>query len=300
MLMMVICMFFWGSVFPIAKLLLINMSGLSLAICRFVIAVFSLSLYIQLRRINLPVMIKWQWLIIILTGIVGIGGFNLAFFSGLQHTSSMNGALIMALSPMVTSLLSALFKRHWLDKKQCFSLLIALSGVILVITNGSLAHLIQFNFNQGDLLILVAMFIWSGYTLCSQKLSDWLPAIPYTLISMAAGGVSLLLFSLTQAEPYVWQEVQMLSLTDLVGVIYIGLFATVLGYLFWIKGISQLGSAKASLFFNLVPVFAALISLMFGQMVTQVQLIGMMIVFIGLTVPLWVTSFNKFSLSSYS
>ncbi|MCW8994222.1 MAG: DMT family transporter, partial [Psychromonas sp.] len=130
-------------------------------------------------------------------------------------------------------------------------------------------------------------------TLCSQKISHWLPAISYTQFSMAAGGLSLFIFSLTQTDNHLWQEVQMLSLTALMGVLYIGLFATVLGYLFWIKGVSELGSAKASLFFNLVPVFAALVSLLFGQKVTDVQLLGMGMVLIGLTAPLWLTSFNK-------
>ncbi|MCW8994840.1 MAG: DMT family transporter, partial [Psychromonas sp.] len=158
MLMMVTCVFFWGSVFPIAKLLLVNMSGLSLAICRFMIAVLCLGLYMQSRRINLPSLTLWQWFIIVVTGTVGIGGFNLAFFSGLLHTSSTNAALIMALSPMLTAVLSALLERRWLGKKQCLSLVIALSGVTLVITNGSMAHLIRLHFNSGDLLIMGAMF----------------------------------------------------------------------------------------------------------------------------------------------
>ena len=55
------------------------------------------------------------------------------------------------------------------------------------------------------------------------------------------------------------------------GVIYIGLFATVIGYLFWFNGVKALGAAKASLFFNFVPVFAALVSLLLGQSLSGIQ-----------------------------
>jgi len=293
LVMMILCVVFWGSVFPVAKLLLVNMSGLSLAVCRFIIAVSCLGLYIKLRRINFPSLTSWQWLVIITTGVIGIGGFNYVFFNGLLHTSSINGALIMALSPIMTALLYSLLSRRWLEKKQVVSLLIALSGVTLVLTKGNMTHLIQFHLNKGDLLMIGAMMLWSSNTLCVQKLSNWLPAIPYTQIAMASGGLSLLIFSLLQTNHHIWQEVQTLSLTALMGVLYIGMFATVLAYLFWIKGVSELGSTKAAPFFNLVPVFAALISLLFGETVTQTQLLGMVIVLIGLSLPLWSELFKK-------
>jgi len=296
LVMMILCVLFWGSVFPVAKLLLVNMSGLSLAVCRFIIAVFCLGLYMKLRHITLPSLKLWQWSIIIATGAIGIGAFNYIFFSGLLHTSSTNAALIMALSPIMTALLYSLVTRSYLAKKQIVSLIIALSGVTLVLTKGNMAHLVEFHFNQGDLLMICAMIIWSSYTLCSQKLSNWLPAVAYTQVSMASGGLSLLIFSLMQANQHTWQEVQTLPPTALMGVLYIGVFSTVLAYLFWIKGVAELGSTKASPFFNLVPVFAALISLLFGQTVTQVQFLGMLVVLIGLSLPIWSSLFNKSAL----
>ena len=67
--------------------------------------------------------------------------------------------------------------------------------------------------------------------------------------------------------------------------IFIGVFGTVGGYLLWISGVKQLGAANASLFFNLVPVFAALTAFAYGQQVTGLQLLGMAIVIAGLLIP---------------
>jgi len=292
-LMIVTCMLLWGSVFPIAKDLLVNMSGASLALYRFIIAVLSLGIYMKLRRINLPNLSASQWLILLMVGTFGVGGFNIALFAGLQQTSATNGALIMSLSPIVTSLLSAALSKKWITKKQNISLLISLCGVVLVITNGSLERLIELNVNRGDLIIVLAMLAWSGYTVCSQKLNTWAATIPYTQITMAGGLFALLAFSLIQVESSAWQEVQILSAVDVMEVLYLGLFATVIGYLFWIQGVSDLGSANASIFYNLVPVFAALISMMFGQTITEVQLVGMVIVLLGLTLPVWLSLVNQ-------
>jgi len=278
MLMLVICMLFWGSVFPIAKTLLVNMSGTSLALCRFIIAVLSLGIYMKLSHIKLPRLALSQWVILLLVGVFGVGGFNIALFSGLQQTSATNGALIMSLSPIVTSLLSSVLSKKWITKKQGISLIISLGGVVLVITHGSLDRLIQLNVNHGDLIIVMAMLVWSSYTVFSQKLSDWTATLPYTQITMAGGLFALLIFSLIHVENRAWQEVQILSVIGMVEVLYLGLFATVIGYLFWIQGVFALGSAKASIFFNLVPVFAALISMVFGQAIMPLQLIGMAIV----------------------
>jgi len=67
--------------------------------------------------------------------------------------------------------------------------------------------------------------------------------------------------------------------------LYISLFATVLGYLFWNNGIKQLGAARTSLFFNLVPIFAALSSLLLGQHISLLQWVGMLVVLCGLLLP---------------
>lgn len=284
--MLLICVFSWGSVFPTAKLILGDISGLSLAIWRFVIASISLALYLLLRRQRWPTLSPWQYLALALMGCIGIGGFNLALFSGLQQTTATNGALIMAMSPMVTSLLAALIARQWPGKTQWFSLVVALGGVILVITNGELGRLLRLDLNRGDLLIICGMLAWSLYTVASQWVAHWLPTVSFTLLSMIAGCLSLYLFSVFQADVHPWRELVGLQPMSLAILVYIGLFATVIGYLFWINGVRRIGPAKASLFFNLVPVFAALVALALGQVLTNIQGAGMAIVLFGLTAPM--------------
>ncbi len=286
-LLLLICVFSWGSVFPIAKQVLLEMSDLALAIWRFVIAIACLGAYLGLRRLSWPRLTLWQYAVVLLIGALGIGGFNLALFAGLRQTSATNGALIMALSPLTTSLISSLLGSHRLSRVQWLGMVLGLAGVLLVITQGHPAQLLRLQINHGDLLVLLAMLTWCGYTLASQAVGRWLPSLPLTLLSMLAGLGALLLTGLLLPGSHPWQGLGQLSGGALLGVFYIGLLSTVLGYLFWLQGIQALGAPKASLYYNLVPVFAALVALALGQPLSQIQLVGMLVVLLGLTAPLW-------------
>jgi len=109
--------------------------------------------------------------------------------------------------------------------------------------------------------------------------------IPYTLVGMLSGLGVISLMVLFSAEVHPIQESLVISRGVLVDLVFIGVFGTVGGYLLWISGVKQLGAANASLFFNFVPVFAALTAFAYGQPVTILQLVGMMIVIAGLLIP---------------
>jgi len=288
-LLLLISIFGWGSVFPLSKLVLEQMSQHSLVVWRFTIAALCLLVYlpVHMRRHPTPwPKLSWRhylWMISI--SLVGVGGFNLMLFSGVKHTAATNGALVMALSPLVTALMVALLSRRWLSSMQSAGLALGLGGVLLVISKGQLQTLLQFEFNQGDLTIIAAMLLWSAYTTASQQATRWLPVVPYTLISMLAGDLFILLASRWQSDVHPLDELLQLPLTGLLAMLYIGVGGTVLAYLFFLQGVQKLGSATASLFFNLIPVFAALTALLLGQQVSLVQAMGMAIVLLALMLP---------------
>ncbi|WKE65108.1 DMT family transporter [Gallaecimonas kandeliae] len=279
--LLVVCVFFWGSVFPLAKVALAGLSPLALAVWRFLIAVLCLGFYQWRWGQAWPSLRLGHYVVVAIAGIVGIGGFNLGLFSGLEHTSAANAALIMALSPLVTSLLAAALARRPLSGLQWLSLVCCLAGVSLVLTQG---HFRQLHLSRGDGDMLLAMLAWCFYTLSCQWLGKVVGPVQLTLATMISGCLALLLAALAQGD-----SLSLFSLGPkvLLVVLYIGLFATVASYLLWVRGVQQLGAERASLFFNLVPVFAALVALLLGQPLTLVQLAGMAVVLAGLTLPRW-------------
>ncbi|KUM55222.1 DMT family transporter [Rheinheimera sp. EpRS3] len=284
-LLLLISIFCWGSVFPVSKLVLDQMSQNSLVVWRFSIAALCLVACLLVKRERWPMLSFKQYAWLLFISLIGVGGFNLLLFTGVKHTAATNGALVMALSPLVTALMVAALSRKWLSRTQALSLSIGLAGVLLVITKGSWQTLAQFQFNQGDLTIIIAMLLWSAYTTASQKVTGWLPLLPFTLVSMLAGDAFILAFNSIQGGIHPVTELLQLPLQGIMAVIYIGVFGTVVGYVFFLNAVQRLGSAPAALFFNLIPVCAALTAIIMGQTVTPVQISGMAIVLCGLMLP---------------
>ncbi|WP_417705752.1 DMT family transporter [Rheinheimera aquimaris] len=283
--LLVLSIFSWGSVFPVSKLVLGQMTENSLVVWRFTIAALCLMICLLVKRQRWPQLSIRQYAWVLLISLIGVGGFNLLLFTGVKQTAATNGALVMALSPLVTALTVAALSRKWLNRTQTLSLAIGLSGVLLVITKGSWQALAQFQFNQGDLTIIAAMLLWSAYTTASQKVAGWLPLLPFTLVSMLAGDAFILAFNATQGDIHPVTELLSLPLQGIMAVIYIGVFGTVVGYVFFLNAVQRLGSAPAALFFNLIPVCAALTAVMMGQEVTSIQVTGMAVVLLGLMLP---------------
>ncbi|MGP4716745.1 DMT family transporter [Psychrobacter sp. T6-6] len=284
-LCLLLCTFFWGASFPVGKHALNEVNALTLVVWRFGIASVCLYLYAKYKHMPLPTLTPKQWAWAIGVSIIGVGGLNLGLFTGLAQTNANNGALIMALSPLVTSLIGSVAQRQFPTRGALFSLVVCLSGVLLVLTDGAFAKLLGFEFNHGDQIIFLGMLCWSLYTYLTQGISRWMPMIPYTLVGMLSGLGVISLMVLFSADVHPMQESLAISRSVFGDLMFIGIFGTVGGYLLWISGVKQVGATNASLFFNFVPVFAALTAFAYGQQVTALQLLGMAIVIAGLLIP---------------
>lgn len=283
--LLIICTFFWGSSFPIGKDALDEVHVLTLVFWRFVIAVVCLAIYVKATHMPQFNLNSRQWLWVIAVSTVGVGGLNLGLFTGLASTSATNGSLIMALSPLMTSLIACIALRTLPSLVQSFSVLVSLTGVFMVITNGQFEILTSMQINHGDQLVFCGMFAWSLYSYFSQGIGRWMPVIPYTFVGMLSGCAVIGVMCWASPEVHPFAEIWNSTTLGMSEVVYIGVFGTVAGYLLWLNGVRHLGATNAALFFNLVPIFSLLTSYMLGQEVTALQLFGMMVVIAGLLLP---------------
>jgi drug/metabolite transporter (DMT)-like permease len=172
------------------------------------------------------------------------------------------------------ALFSLLVLQERLSRAQIGGILLSLAGVLVVLTKGSLAVLLAAAFNKGDLFMLLALSIWVFYTIMLKKTA--IPAITLTTV-IAALSVLLLL-------PLGWREgMDLAALSPLTWSIiaYIVVFPSVCSFVFWSMGVRSLGAAKAGVFLNLIPVFAALISVALGGELSWPQITGGCLVFLG-------------------
>jgi drug/metabolite transporter (DMT)-like permease len=242
-------------------------------------AVLLLSLMRLWQRRAESVLSSKDMLALCVLGLIGVFGFNTAFFTALRTTSALNAALIMALSPLLTNLLSVWLLRASISRMQLLGIGIAFSGVALVITGGDLTVL---HIAVGDLWMLAACLAWSFYSVLVRKHAAHIPSTQQARWTVSAGATALITFALLHDQPLPLIAQQ--SLSTLLILLYMATCGTVLAYLFWLRGIQELGPQRAVMAFNLVPVFTLLINLVFGQLPQLLQFAGMALVFAGVLI----------------
>ena len=94
--------------------------------------------------------------------------------------------------------------------------------------------------------------------------------------------MALILLALVVEQPQL--TIPQLTLKSHGILFYMGLCGSVLAYVFWLKGVQQLGPDKSAIAFNLVPVFTLLVSLILGVMPNALQVGGLVLVLFAVLV----------------
>jgi drug/metabolite transporter (DMT)-like permease len=278
-LMVIASTFFWGSNFNAGHAVADDVTPLTAAAERFAIA---LILFWVIRfsfgspESKLGVR---DALILLPLGVIGVFGFNYAFFTALHTTSALNAALIMAFSPMLSTLLSIILLKAKIKIYQYIGMLIAFVGVTFVITGGRFSLL---HSSVGDLWMLLACGVWSLYSVGSKKFANHIPSLQFARWTVSIGAIALIIAAVAIEQPFV--SIPQLSFETHTILMYMGVCGSVLAYIYWLKGVYFLGPEKSAIAFNLVPVFTLLVSLAFGSIPNVVQILGMFLVLAGVLV----------------
>ncbi|MGD7044428.1 DMT family transporter [Jeotgalibacillus proteolyticus] len=222
---------------------------------------------------------KWsavlkEWKFLMLMAGLGIIGYNFLLYEALRWTSPVNASLVNSISPVLIALLSALLMRERLTRQTVLGLLISFSGVLLVLSKGSLFQLITIQFNIGDLIMLSAVLLWSLYSILG-RVKAGIPPIASLTVSAAIG-----LILITPAVVYIGLP-ETLSTQGKLGLLYMGLFPSVGAFVFWNISLRHTNASGVGIYLYLIPVFTAIISLILGETITWVQIAGGILVFIG-------------------
>lgn len=192
------------------------------------------------------------------TGIIGMFGYHVLFFTALKYTTAINSSMIGAMNPIVTTLITVLFLHSKAPRMQIAGIVLSFLGVLLTICGGDLTILTELRFNKGDLIMLCAVVCWAAYAVFSKAKGVQIPALALTFYSFLCCTLFLIPF-------VIWEKPWSLSVppdSAVWAVIFMAVFSSVAGYLFQQIAIKKIGAARASIFVNLVPVFSIMLSVL--------------------------------------
>jgi drug/metabolite transporter (DMT)-like permease len=211
---------------------------------------------------------------LVLMGATGIFLYSYCFLYGLQHISAGRGALVVALNPIMVSVIGCIFFKESINAKKILGISIAMIGSLFVISNGHISSLFQSSLGIGELFILGCAVSWTCYTFIGKHISKTLSPLLTNFYSCFVGYI-LLGFAVLET---VFRDKQNLNTTILhlqnyslqawICIAYLGIFGTAISYIWFTDGLKHIGASKASAFLNLVPIFGVL----FGALILHERL----------------------------
>ncbi len=207
-----------------------------------------------------------RWRPLALLGLFGIGAYNALQYLALTTSTALNVTLIVSSTPVWMMAVGALVYRERPTRSAVLGAILSLAGVAVVLTRGDPSQLAAVRFVPGDLLMLVAAFVWALYS--------WLLARPPASIGAGArpdwdwAGFLLvqLVFGVVWAGAFAGVEAMIApapirwSAWVVLALIYVAVGPSLIAYRCWGLAVGSVGPSIAALFGNLTPLFAAVLS----------------------------------------
>lgn len=289
-LLLTLTALFWSGNMVLGRGMRADLPPIALAFWRWTIALTCiLPLALPHLKDQWPRLLR-GWKPVLMLGLLGVGGYNTLAYIALQYTVATNAVLLNSFIPIATIALSWVFLGRHLSRLQAIGVAISFIGATIIIARGDPATLASLSINRGDLWMLGAVMVWAVYTIGLQ----WRPDGVHPMLLLAA----LTAVGLTFLTPlYLWellveQRSIRLHAGSMAGLLYVGIFPSFLGYIFYNRGVAEVGASKASLFIHLMPVFGTVLSVAFLDEVPRTfHLIGIGLILCGI----WLTTRSRTS-----
>jgi drug/metabolite transporter (DMT)-like permease len=274
--------FFWSLNWVIGRAIVGHVSPFALAFIRWTVAVAVMLPFAwpQIRAHRDT--IRRSWKTIVWLGAWGTGLHNVFAYLGLHYTTATNGVILNSSIPVMIIILGWAVYRDTITRVQGLGVAVSIVGILAIISRGDLSVLAELELNKGDLIVLTGMVFWAAYTVFLRMKPDDLPGLAM-LTCCGTVGVMLLapLFAIEMV--FFGGQVEFTPAT-LAAMLYVGIFPSFVGYVFWNRGVEEVGSNIAGIFVHLMPVFGALLAWMFlGERIHLFHIAGIALILAGIT-----------------
>ena len=278
-ILLILTTLFWAGNFVLGRAMHLVLPPIMMAELRWGLALLLLLPFLIPRIIKNKAIIITHWKILTLLSFLSVASFNTFIYIGLTSTNASNATILQSAIPIFILILSALWLKERVSIQQWIGVGISLTGVLLLISQGKLDNLLALAFNLGDMYILVAVLCWATYSIVLRWRPADLDGFTFFCVTVLIGTIILLPFAGIEmyfAEPIIWQS--KISYT----IVYMAIFPSILAYIFWNKGVADIGAVKTGLFIHFMPLFGVILSSVFlNEPIHQFHIIGILLIFSG-------------------
>ena len=245
----------WAGSFSVIKVLLDHgFVASDIALLRYAIAAPGFA-FILWRARGLPGLTRRDAVRVAVAGLVIVLGYHLSLNVGTQYTTPGVAALVVALAPGMTLMLAVVVGLERFSARRLLGLAIALGGVAVVVALGTGEEL-SFQSAKGPLIVIGAPLSFALYNIILKPLFARHDLLALTAATSLVGTIGLVPFF----QGSTVDAATGLSAEDAALILYLGVLATLLGYIFWNVGLRGLGPTRAVAYTYGISPLAVLIS----------------------------------------
>jgi drug/metabolite transporter (DMT)-like permease len=280
---LVLTTFLWGLAWPVGGLLAANLPPVSIAVLRYAIVVPVLFGMLRLRR--QPISIQREWIPnLVVMGLLSTTLYQAFFLFGVKYAAASDDSLVIGVGPVLIAIMAAFVLNERLTRTKGLGLISGLCGILVI-------SLLSPNTNVpnrflGISLVFGGAIAYALYTVILRRFvatnrAENPRTAPSSLSILAwislFGWIMLIPFSILERPgTYSW------GIVSWVGILYLALLSTVVGYFLYIEGVSKIGASRAAVFGNLVPVFGLLTSVpLLGEKLSIWDAVSFLLILMG-------------------
>ena len=281
----------WGSAFIAGNYATQDFEPITVAFLRFFFAAIILLPLMWVLEKNRPRPKGKEWLLFASLGLTGIAIYNICFFIAAKEAPIVKSSLFIASNPVLIILLSGLFLKEKITRRNIIGLLLALTGATVIITEGHFLSVIRTGFEPIDLVLLTAVICWALYSVLGKVSLQKFSPLVSTTYAVVFGTIMLAPLALMEMT---WEQAVNASPLTWGSILHMSIIVSVLSFIMYYHGIRAIGAAKASLFINLMPVSAVIMAvILLDEPLLPVHIAGAILVLTGVTIGTRTKKTNK-------
>jgi len=292
--LLVLCVLFWSANFVLGRFVAGAIDPWELAFFRW-LGVFIITLpFLLLHVKKILIAFRKHFGILALLSFLGIACFNTLLYIGLHGTTATNALLINSSIPILILFFSFVILHSAISMRQVIGIVLSTLGVIFLVLKGDLRTLYALDFNTGDIWVIVSSICWALYSVLIKFKPAILNSFEFFVATVFLGVVMLLPFYLAQG--YTVQKEITLFREYYWAIAYVVIFASILSYYMWHKGIVAIGASRTGQFAHLMPIFGSILAYFFlGERLEWYHLGGILLIGVGIYLCLFVTKSHQVS-----
>ena len=273
--------FFWSGNFFSGKIaFLSDLSPFKLSFFRWILALLILLPFTYAQIIRDLEYYKKNILLMTIISILGVTIFNSFTYISLQTTMVINSTLMASVAPVMMIGFSWLIFRTKTTTLQFTGIVLSLLGAFAIVLKGDLNNLYNLYFTAGDLWMLAAVVSWCLYSVLLKKIDSKTSQLANLEVMIIIGVIFIIPFYIMESFNSTYLPSTGLDLA-IIG--YVAVFASIVAFFSWNKGVSIIGPNRASLFLHLIPVFSAIWAISFlNEKFAFFHVIGVLFILSGI------------------